>query len=45
MKWEKKHTLEETVEWTGLPESEMEPFKAYVNGKTQEFVGRMLLQR
>ncbi len=31
MKWEKKHTLEETVEWRGLPESEMEPFKAYVN--------------
>ena len=39
MKWEKKHTLEETVEWTGLPESEMEPFKAYVNGKTPGICG------
>ena len=33
MKWEKKHTLEETVEWKGLPESEMAPFKFYVNSK------------
>ena len=34
MKWEKKHSLEEKVEWRGLPEGEMQPFKAYVNEKT-----------
>ena len=34
MKWEKKHTLEETVEWRGLPEEDMKQFKAYVNEKT-----------
>ena len=39
MKWERKHTLEENVEWRGLPESEMEPFKAYVNGKTPGICG------
>ena len=35
MKWEKKHSLEEKVEWRGLAESEMQSFKAYVNEKTQ----------
>ena len=39
MKWEKKHTLEETVEWKGLPESEMEPFKSYVNSKVPGVCG------
>ena len=39
MKWEKKHTLEETVEWRGLPESELEPFKAYVNSKVPGVCG------
>ena len=24
MKWEKKHSLEEKVEWRGLPEGDME---------------------
>ena len=39
MKWEKKHTLEESVEWRGLPEGEMQPFKAYVNEKTPGVCG------
>ncbi len=33
MKWEKKHTIEETVEWRGLPEEDMEAVQ-YVNEKT-----------
>ena len=39
MKWEKKHTLEETVEWRGLAESDMQSFKAYVNEKTPGICG------
>ena len=39
MKWEKKHTLEESVEWRGLPEGDMQPFKAYVNEKTPGVCG------
>ena len=39
MKWEKKHSLEEKVEWRGLPEGEMQPFKAYVNEKTPGVCG------
>lgn len=39
MKWEKKHTLEETVEWRGLPEEDMKQFKAYVNEKTPGVCG------
>ena len=39
MKWEKKHTLEENVEWRGLPEGDMQPFKAYVNEKTPGVCG------
>ena len=39
MKWEKKHSLEEKVEWRGLPERDMQPFKAYVNEKTPGVCG------
>ena len=39
MKWEKKHSLEEKVEWRGLAESEMQSFKAYVNEKTPGVCG------
>ena len=39
MKWEKKHSLEEKVEWRGLPEGDMQPFKAYVNEKTPGVCG------